>query len=47
MRRVTRQNDRGEIAGWGRLANGEHRPFLLIPCHAADGDGDDYHKSGS
>ena len=25
-------NDRGEIAGWGRLANGDHRPFLLIPC---------------
>jgi probable HAF family extracellular repeat protein len=26
-------NDRGEIAGWGRLANGDHRPFLLIPCN--------------
>lgn len=31
-------NDRGEIGGWGRLANGEHRAFLLTPC---DGDRDD------
>jgi probable HAF family extracellular repeat protein len=26
-------NDRGEIAGWGRLSDGEHRPFLLTPCN--------------
>jgi probable HAF family extracellular repeat protein len=26
-------NDRGQIAGWGRLSNGDHRPFLLTPCH--------------
>jgi probable HAF family extracellular repeat protein len=26
-------NDRGEIAGFGRLANGDHRPFLLTPCN--------------
>ena len=26
-------NDRGEIAGFGRLSNGEHRPFLLCPCN--------------
>jgi probable HAF family extracellular repeat protein len=25
-------NDRGQIAGWGHLADGEHRPFLLTPC---------------
>jgi probable HAF family extracellular repeat protein len=25
-------NDRGQIAGWGRLANGDHRAFLLTPC---------------
>jgi probable HAF family extracellular repeat protein len=31
-------NDRGEIAGFGRLANGDHRGFLLIPSHAAGGD---------
>ena len=28
-------NDRGQIAGWGRLSNGFIRPFLLTPC---DGD---------
>lgn len=26
-------NDHGEITGWGRLANGDHRPFLLLPCN--------------
>lgn len=25
-------NDRGQIAGWGRLADGEHRAFVLTPC---------------
>lgn len=25
-------NDRGQIAGWGRLSNGDIRPFLLTPC---------------
>ena len=25
-------NDRGEIAGWGSLSNGDIRPFLLTPC---------------
>jgi hypothetical protein len=25
-------NDRGEIAGFGFLLNGEERAFLLIPC---------------
>jgi probable HAF family extracellular repeat protein len=25
-------NDRGQIAGWGRLPNGNIRPFLLTPC---------------
>jgi hypothetical protein len=32
-------NDRGQIAGWGRDANGDHRAYLLIPCdeeHAND-----------
>jgi hypothetical protein len=24
-------NDRGQIAGFGRLANGEHRGFVLTP----------------
>jgi hypothetical protein len=24
-------NDRGQIAGWGRLFNGDIRPFLLTP----------------
>ncbi len=27
-------NDRGEIAGYGVLANGNPRAFLLIPCDA-------------
>jgi probable HAF family extracellular repeat protein len=35
-------NDRGEIAGWGRLANGYIRPFLLIPCN---GHGETCHDS--
>lgn len=26
-------NDRGQIAGWGRLSNGDIRPFLLTPCN--------------
>jgi probable HAF family extracellular repeat protein len=33
-------NDRGQIAGFGHLSNGEHRGFLLTPCdeqHANDG----------
>ncbi len=25
-------NDHGQIAGWGRPANGDIRPFLLTPC---------------
>jgi probable HAF family extracellular repeat protein len=25
-------NDRGEIAGFGQLSNGEHRGYLLTPC---------------
>ena len=25
-------NDHGEIGGWGRLSNGDIRPFLLTPC---------------
>jgi probable HAF family extracellular repeat protein len=29
-------NDRGEIAGWGQFANGDHRAFLLIPCNGDD-----------
>lgn len=29
-------NDRGQIAGFGRLANDEHRGFLLIPCDEND-----------
>jgi len=29
-------NDHGQIAGWGRLSNGEIRPFLLTPCNEAD-----------
>jgi probable HAF family extracellular repeat protein len=34
-------NDGGEIAGFGRLANGEHRGFLLTPCHAAGASAND------
>jgi probable HAF family extracellular repeat protein len=29
-------NDGGQIAGWGRLSNGEIRPFLLTPCNESD-----------
>src|SRR5208283_1014531 len=25
-------NDRGEIAGWGKMANGDVHAILLIPC---------------
>lgn len=32
---ATAINDRGEIAGFGRLTNGDHRGFILTPCHAA------------
>jgi probable HAF family extracellular repeat protein len=34
---ATAINDRGEIAGFGRLPNNpdDHRGFILIPCHAA------------
>jgi probable HAF family extracellular repeat protein len=37
-------NDRGEIAGVGKLANGEQHAYLLIPCEetASDGEGCDY-----
>jgi probable HAF family extracellular repeat protein len=39
---ATSINDRGEIAGFGRLPNrpDEHRGFLLTPCHAAHAHGD-------
>jgi probable HAF family extracellular repeat protein len=29
-------NDRGQIAGYGRLSNGDHRAFLLTPCNEAE-----------
>ena len=29
-------NDRGQIAGWGRLSSGDIRPFLLTPCNERD-----------
>ena len=32
-------NNRGEIAGWERLSNGDIHPFLLTPC-------DDKHDGG-
>jgi len=35
-------NNRGQIAGWGQLANGDYRAFLLDPCEDGDvscGDG--------
>jgi probable HAF family extracellular repeat protein len=37
-------NDGGEIAGWGQLADGSIRPFLLIPCdgHHPGIEGCDY-----
>ena len=39
-------NDRGEIAGFGRLSNGEHRPFLLRPCCGAGKQCDRAHPDG-
>jgi len=30
-------NDRGQIAGYGRLSNGDHRAFLLTPCNEKQG----------
>jgi probable HAF family extracellular repeat protein len=37
-------NDRGEIAGWGVLSNGDFRAVVLIPCdeNHADVEGCDY-----
>jgi probable HAF family extracellular repeat protein len=37
-------NDRGQIAGFGRLLNGEHRGFLMLPCdeHQRGIEGCDY-----
>jgi probable HAF family extracellular repeat protein len=37
-------NDRGEIAGFGQLSNGEHRGYLLTPCneHHPGAEGCDY-----
>ena len=34
-------NDRGEMAGIAFFPDGSHRPVLLIPCDARDGDGED------
>jgi probable HAF family extracellular repeat protein len=34
-------NDRGQIAGFGRLPNGDHRGFLLTPCGDDDPGIDD------
>jgi hypothetical protein len=31
-------NDRGQIAGFGLLANGEQRGFLLTPCDEQNGE---------
>jgi probable HAF family extracellular repeat protein len=36
-------NDHGDIAGFGRLSNGEHRGFVLRPCN----DGDEGCKNSS
>ncbi len=30
-------NDRGQIAGFGQLSDGEHRGFLLTPCDDQEG----------
>ncbi len=30
-------NDRGQIAGFGQLSDGEHRGFLLTPCDEKEG----------
>lgn len=35
---ATAINDRGEIAGFGRLADGEHRGFILTPCEPRSAD---------
>ena len=36
-------NDRGEIAGWGKLANGDVHVILLVPCDQKHpGQCDDY-----
>jgi probable HAF family extracellular repeat protein len=40
-------NDRGEIAGWGRLANGDQRPFILTPCHAAHSGANDCEENSN
>jgi probable HAF family extracellular repeat protein len=34
-------NDRGEIAAFGLLSNGDQRAFLLIPCDGDNADGED------
>jgi len=34
-------NDRGQIAGFGRLPNGEHRGFLLTACEGKHADSED------
>jgi hypothetical protein len=41
-------NDRGEIAGYGTLPNGDMHAFVLIPCNSAEGgdcnDADNHHR---
>jgi probable HAF family extracellular repeat protein len=39
-------NDRGEIAGYGVLANGDQHAYLLIPCDDNHGDGGDCEDNG-
>ena len=38
LRQPTYINDRGEIAGFGSLSNGDTHAFVLIPCGEGDAD---------
>jgi hypothetical protein len=37
----------GQIAGYGRLSNGDHGAFLLTPCNEAEEDCDGNAASGT
>jgi probable HAF family extracellular repeat protein len=39
-------NDRGQIAGFGQLSDGEHRGFLLTPCDEKEGGDKGYGEGG-
>jgi hypothetical protein len=39
-------NDRGQIAGFGSLSNGDLRAYLLTPCDENHGDGEGCEEGG-